>query len=97
MNITWNKIKSTVPNLHVAFNEVGQPVGMIDKPIDTRCSKNFWRMYLGTGDNAQFLGHAVNKKEAMNHVWWAVEMSNATVVVVENRTEEQLGKHMQIF
>jgi hypothetical protein len=39
-------------------------------------------MYHGTGDNAQFLGHAVNKKEAMNHVWWAVEMSNATVAVV---------------
>jgi hypothetical protein len=49
------------------------------------------------GAEARFLGHAVNKKEAMNHVWWAVEMSNATVVVVENRTEEQLGKHMQIF
>jgi hypothetical protein len=97
MKIEWTKIKSTVPNLHVAFDENNEPVGMVDKPVDTRVSKNFWRMYIGVGAEARFLGHAVNKKEAMNHVWWAVEMSNATVVVVENRTEEQLGKHMQIF
>jgi hypothetical protein len=82
MNIEWTKIKSTVPNLYVAFNEAGEPVGMIDKPVDTRCSKNFWRMYFGVGAEARFLGHAVSKKEAMNHVWWAVEMSNATVAVV---------------
>lgn len=82
MNITWKKIKSTVPNLYVAFNEAGEPVGMIDKPGDTRSTRNFWLMYHGTGWNARFLGHAVTKKEAMNHVWWAVEMSNATVAVV---------------
>lgn len=97
MKIEWTKIKSTVPNLYVAFDETNEPVGMVDKPVDTRVSKNFWRMYIGVGAEARFLGHAVNKKEAMNHVWWAVEMSKASVVVVENRTEEQLGKHMQIF
>jgi len=80
--ITWTKIKSTVPNLHVAFNEADEPMGMIDKPVDTRSSKNFWRMYIGVGAEAKFLGHAVSKKEAMNHVHWAVEMSNATVAVV---------------
>ena len=82
MNLNWNKIKSTIPNLHVAFNEDGQPVGMIDKPVDTRTTKNFWRMYVGTGINARFLGHAANKKDATNHVWLAAELNNATVVAV---------------
>ena len=81
--ITWKKIKSNcLKNLYVAFNEAGEPVGMIDKPADTKHSKNFWRMYFGVGAEARFLGHAVSKKEAMNHVWWAVEMNNATVAVV---------------
>ena len=82
MKIEWTKIKSTIPNLYVAFDENNEPVGMVDKPVDTRVSKNFWRMYIGVGAEAKFLGHAVNKKEAMNHVWWAVEMTNATVAVV---------------
>ena len=82
MKIEWTKIKSTIPNLYVAFDETNEPVGMIDKPVDTRVSKNFWRMYIGVGAEAKFLGHAVSKKEAMNHVHWAVEMSNATVAVV---------------
>lgn len=77
--ITWKKIKSTIPNLHVAFNQAGEAVGMIDKPVDTKHGKNWWRMYHGTGENAKFLGHSIKKKEAMNHVHWAVEMSGATI------------------
>ena len=80
--ITWKRVKGSIPNLYVAYNDAGEAIGMIDKPVDTRCSKNFWRMYTGVGAEAQFLGHAVSKKEAMNHVHWAVEMSNATVAVV---------------
>ena len=78
--ITWKKIKSNcLKNLYVAFNQAGEPVGMIDKPVDTKHSKNWWRMYHGTGDNAKFLGHSIKKKEAMNHVHWAVEMNSATI------------------
>ena len=83
MNVTWNKIKSNcLKNLYVAFDESGNPMGMVDKPADTKHSKNFWRMYVGVGAEAKFIGHAVNKKEAMNHVHWAVEMNNVTVAVV---------------
>lgn len=77
MNVTWNKIKSNcLKNLYVAFDESNNPLGMIDKPADTKSDKNFWRMYLGTGANAKFLGHAVNKQLAMNHVLWAVETNH---------------------
>ena len=79
MNITWTKIKSNcLKNLHVAFNEVDVPMGMIEKPADTKHSKNFWRMYVGVGAEAKFIGHAVNKKEAMNHIHWALVMSTAS-------------------
>lgn len=82
MKLEWIKIKSTVPNLHVAFNEDGEPMGMVDRPTNTNHIKNFWRCYYGVGAEARFLGHAVSKKEAQNYVHWTVELSNATVAVV---------------
>jgi hypothetical protein len=84
MNITWNKIKSNcLKNLWVAFDSDGNAVGMIDKPADDRQTKNFWRMYHGVGNSAQFLGHSVTKREAMNHVHFAVCLNTATVTEVE--------------
>lgn len=82
MNITWKRIKGSIPNLYVAYNEAGEAVGMIDKPVDTRTDKNYWRLYHGIGDNARFLGHSASKREAMNHVHFALELSNATVAIV---------------
>lgn len=83
VNIEWKRVESRcIPNLYVAVDENGKSVGMIDKPVDTRTCKNFWRMYHGVGDDARFLGHAKSKKNAMNHVHWSVCLANATVVDV---------------
>jgi len=84
MNIPrFTKVKSNVlDNLYVAYNDDLVPVGMVHKPKNTKTHKNFWRCYVGVGDDAQFLGHAVTRKEAQNHVAWACCTTNATVVVV---------------
>ena len=80
--ITWKRVKGSIPNLYVAYNDAGEAIGMIDKPVDTRTDKNFWRMNLGIGYAARFLGHSASRKAAMNHVHFAYEMSNATVAIV---------------
>ena len=83
MTVTWKRIQSKcLKNLHVAFDVQDRPVGMIEKPSNTKNDKNFYRMYIGVGDNARFLGHAVNKKQAMNHVHWAICLNAAEVKMV---------------
>ena len=65
-------------NLYVAYDG-DKAVGMVHRPKNTRTEKNFWRCYVGIGEDARFLGHAVNRKQAENHVAWAYCMMNATV------------------
>ena len=61
----FKKIKSNaVPNLHVLFSSHDVPLGMIEKPRDDRHSKSMWRCYVGTGDKAVFLCHAVDVSTA---------------------------------
>ena len=69
-------------NLHVAFDGDGKSMGMIEKPVDSEGVKNYWRMYIGVGENSRFIGHAVNKKEACNHVHWAIVLESSSVVNV---------------
>lgn len=77
---TFVKTKSKcIDNLYVAYDGA-VPVGMVHRPKNTRTDKNFWRCYVGIGENARFLGHAVNRKQAENHVAWAYVTENATVV-----------------
>jgi len=68
-----------IDNLYVAFDG-DRAVGMVDRPKNTRFDKNFWRCYIGVGEDAKFLGHAVNRKQAENHVAWAYVTMNANVV-----------------
>jgi hypothetical protein len=80
MNIVWKKSTAKgLKNLWVAYDCNGNSVGMIQKPVDDRHIKNFWRMYFGVGDEANFLGHSVTKKDAMNHVHFAICLNTATV------------------
>lgn len=56
MNHTWSRVKTSLPNLNVLeMNGVKQ--GFIYKPKDSRTDKNAWRVYLGIGDTARFIGH----------------------------------------
>jgi hypothetical protein len=70
-----------IDNLYVAYDG-DVPVGMVHRPKNTRTDKNFWRCYVGVGENARFLGHAVNRRDAENHVSWAYCTMNATVATV---------------
>jgi hypothetical protein len=36
----------------------GKETGFIYKPKDSKTDKNAWRVYLGIGDSARFIGHA---------------------------------------
>lgn len=67
-----------IDNLYVAFDG-DIAVGMVHRPKNTGKDKNFWRCFVGVGDGARFLGHAVTRKQAENHVAWAYCMSKATV------------------
>ena len=70
MKHTWNRVKSSMPNLNVLM--VGdREVGFVYKPKDTKTDKNAWRVYLGIGDDNKFLGHAwsmVNAKRLLESV-----------------------------
>jgi len=68
-----------IDNLYVAFDG-DSAVGMVHRPKNTRTDKNFWRCYIGVGEAAKFLGHAVNRKQAENHVAWAYVTMSAGVV-----------------
>lgn len=84
--IEFKRVKSRViDNLHVAFVNM-VPVGMVHKPRDSRTDRNYWRAYVGVGDDARFLGHYRVRRDAENHVRWAHYAQNATVVVVENKS-----------
>lgn len=77
--VSYTKMPSkSLSNLHIA-NVDGSPVGFIFKPKDTKSDKNFWRSYIGIGDNAKFLGHSSSKQSAMTSLNWAVMSENATV------------------
>lgn len=80
MNVPiWKKQASKViDNLYVAYDG-DVAVGMVDRPKNTKTDKNFWRCYVGVGEDARFVGHAVNRKLAENCVSLAYCMSNATV------------------
>ena len=74
----FKKIKSNVvPNLHVLFSDTGIPLGMVEKPRDDRYTKSLWRCYVGTGDKAVFLCHAVDISIAKNMVKGAVRFTGA--------------------
>lgn len=63
MNHTWIRVKTSLPNLNVlVLGEVNQ--GFIYKPKDSRTDKNAWRIYLGIGDTARFIGHEWNMSNA---------------------------------
>lgn len=100
MNVVFRKERSKVlSNLYVAYDG-DKPVGLVHKPKDDKHNKNFWQCFVGIGDDARFLGHARSRKDAQNHVHWAYNLKNATVVVTENRLQETLakmGKNIWLF
>lgn len=59
MKHTWNRVKTSLPNLNVLMLE-GKECGFIYKPKDSKTDKNAWRIYLGLGDSARFIGHEWN-------------------------------------
>lgn len=63
MNIIFKKVKSSIPNLHIAYYGDNE-IGMIDRPRNTKCDKNYWRCYVGVGFNTKFIGHAIDRKNA---------------------------------
>lgn len=88
MNVVFRKERSKVlSNLYVAYDG-DKPVGLVHKPRDDKHNKNFWRCYVGIGDDARFLGHARNRKDAQNHVHWAYSLKNATVVVNADKLKD---------
>jgi hypothetical protein len=64
----WHRITGqSIANLAVLYRG-GRPLGMIDKPADTKTDKNAWRAYAGTGWNARFIGHRWTRKAAISLV-----------------------------
>lgn len=55
-------------NLFVARNARNEEVGFIHRPRSTKSEKSAWRAYWGIGEAAEFLGHAWDKKTAMDLV-----------------------------
>ena len=79
--IVFRRVRnSSIANLYVAYMG-NKPVGMIDKPVDDRHTKNAWRCYHGIGENAVFLGHAWTRNSAEITVRWRVVSELADVVV----------------
>lgn len=83
MNFTWKQVwtKNGLPNLHVLEND-GKEVGFIFKPKDTKTDKNMWRVYIGIGDAARFVGHSSDKIEAKSILALTFCFGNASVVEV---------------
>jgi hypothetical protein len=63
MKHTWNRVKTTLPNLNVlVVNEIEQ--GFIYKPKDSKTDQNAWRVHLGIGETSRFIGHAWSMVDA---------------------------------
>lgn len=62
--IQFKRVKQrNLPNLNVATIG-GREVGFIWKPEDTRTDRNAWRIFIGIGHSAKFVGHAWNLGDA---------------------------------
>jgi hypothetical protein len=64
-NVCFTKVPSrSLANLHVATVD-GVEVGFCYKPDASRGERNAWRSYVGIGDQARFLYHTWDRRDAM--------------------------------
>lgn len=59
----WMRLNSSLPNLNVLMMGDNE-MGFVYKPADSKSDKNAWRVHLGIGDAARFIGHQWSKSDA---------------------------------
>ena len=50
-------VRRSLSNLNV-LTVNGKDVGFIYKPLNSRTDRNAWRVFLGLGNDAKFMGHS---------------------------------------
>jgi hypothetical protein len=63
MKHKWIRTNSSLPNLNVMMVN-DKEVGFVYKPKDSKTDRNAWRVHLGIGDVARFIGHQWSKNDA---------------------------------
>lgn len=57
MKLTWQSVKTNLPNLHLATME-SRKIGFVFNPGSEPGELNAWRIFLGIGEHARLVGHA---------------------------------------